>query len=276
MVGGYEHNEVELYSPNGKCHHGLAPIPEGSNHPILAYVDNKILSCAGYDNQNCYQYHLSNNSWTVYSTAPNKFWGAEGVIFDDKMFIADNEFADVFDLKENSWSEWTGPLNKSARASCLLNWDNKFLLLGGRSNPRGIQIFDHSTQMWEIVESGLVPFDIDYSSCIMLPTEEVLVVGSIVDSYRSSVALYNPKSNTWRMLGDTAISRYGANLVMLGKRIFLLDGEGGNVVEEFDSNDYSWKKVAAQLISHHKGGQQALALPADMFNLLPGACIGIE
>ena len=278
MVGGFDqgHNEVEIYSPNGKCHHGLAPIPEGYNHPILAYVDNKILSCAGYYNMNCFQYHLLNNSWSVYSTAPNEYFGAEGISFNEKIFIADNEFADLFDPVENSWSEWTGPLNKSARGSCLLNWNNKFLLLGGRSNPRGIQVFDHSSQLWEVVESDSVPFDIDYSSCILLPNDEVLVVASIVSPFRSSVGLYNPNANTWKVLKDTTISRYGASLVKLGSRVFVVDGEGGNEVEEFDSTDNSWTKVKAQLISHRKGGQGVLALPADVFNLLPGSCLGVE
>ena len=42
---------VEVYSPDGKCQHQLANIPiEGSTLrlPTIAYIDGKILSCAGF------------------------------------------------------------------------------------------------------------------------------------------------------------------------------------------------------------------------------------
>ncbi len=41
---------VEVYSPDGKCQHRLADIPVGGAYlhlPTLAYIDGKILSCAG-------------------------------------------------------------------------------------------------------------------------------------------------------------------------------------------------------------------------------------
>lgn len=51
IVGSGGHGPaVELYSPEGKCQHRLSDIPiEGDSFilPVLAYIDGKILSCAG-------------------------------------------------------------------------------------------------------------------------------------------------------------------------------------------------------------------------------------
>jgi hypothetical protein len=41
---------VEVYSPDGMCQHRLADIPVGGAYlhlPTLAYIDGKLLSCAG-------------------------------------------------------------------------------------------------------------------------------------------------------------------------------------------------------------------------------------
>ena len=50
IVGGNGLTSVEVYSPEGKCQHRLSDIPiEGDSFmlPVLAYIDGKILSCAG-------------------------------------------------------------------------------------------------------------------------------------------------------------------------------------------------------------------------------------
>ena len=56
IVGGVGHGPaVEVYSPDGKCQHQLASIPTGGLYqyvPTLAYIDGKILSCAGIGSGN--------------------------------------------------------------------------------------------------------------------------------------------------------------------------------------------------------------------------------
>ena len=58
---------MEVFSPDGKCQHQLASIPvNGSylHYPVLAYIDGKILSCAGdTPSANVSEVHYSNVSF---------------------------------------------------------------------------------------------------------------------------------------------------------------------------------------------------------------------
>ena len=51
VVGGeLNGTAVEIFSPDGKCQHRLADIPKNGSYyhiPVLALVDNRILSCGG-------------------------------------------------------------------------------------------------------------------------------------------------------------------------------------------------------------------------------------
>jgi len=52
VVGGNNNGSVEVISPNGKCQHQLPDIPIGLYYtyfttPVMAYIDGKILVCAG-------------------------------------------------------------------------------------------------------------------------------------------------------------------------------------------------------------------------------------
>jgi len=279
MVAGSKngyHRTVELYSPNGKCHHSLANLPSGAMDPVLAFVDNKILSCAG-QNDICYQYHLSNNTWSVYATAPVKFSTTVGITFEEKLYLIDGMgHSEIFDPVANSWSTWEKPENISGYGSCIVHWNNKFLFLGGWTYPRRVQTYNPVSGEWELIDSDLVPMDMKMSGCAMLPSGDVLIVGSMEGSYDRSVAVYNPESNTWKKLDDATYDRHGAVVVVLGSRVFAIDGRGGNHVEEFDYNGYTWDSVSAGLITHREESIGVMALPAEMFNLLPGACTGVE
>ena len=50
VVGG-ELSGVEIFSPDGKCQHRLADVPINGSYyhfPVLALVDDGILSCSGH------------------------------------------------------------------------------------------------------------------------------------------------------------------------------------------------------------------------------------
>jgi hypothetical protein len=51
IVGGNDGTTVEVYSPNGDCQHQLPNIPTVSGflqYPTPAYIDGKLLACAGH------------------------------------------------------------------------------------------------------------------------------------------------------------------------------------------------------------------------------------
>jgi hypothetical protein len=182
VVGGNDHKEVELYSPEGNCQHNLAPIPvpgSQSHEPVLAYIDEKILACAGYKpNKNCYIYHPNNDSWSIYSTSTFTHESQPGEIYNDKIYIKDDSNPEVFDPIINSWSSWPAPLNKTGEGPCLT-------------------------------------------------------------------------------------------------RVFAIDHDAKNVIEEFHYNNNTWSSVEAKLIvprKHHG----TIALPAELFQHLPGGCVGVQ
>jgi hypothetical protein len=271
---------VELYSPDGHCQHNLAPITVSgseSYEPVLAYIDEKILACAGYEpNKNCYLYHPSNNSWENYSTSKFTHAYQPGESFNNKIYIKDDSNPEVFDPISNTWSSWPAPLNKTGDGSCLVAWKDTFILIGGSSTRRGIQRFNHSCNTWQFLDLSSAPMDIVYSGCILLPPDEILVVGSEGYPYQSSAAVYNIRANTWKKLPATTNPKNGASLVILGSRILAIDGHFKNIIEEFNYNTSTWSPVEAKLITHGDGHQGVLPLPAEMFQHLPGGCVGVQ
>jgi hypothetical protein len=256
----------------------LAPIPvlgSDSYEPVLAYIDEKILACGGNSNKNCFHYHPRNDTWSVYSNSSFTHNLQPGEIFNDKIYIKDDSNPEVFDPVSNSWSSWPAPLNKTGEGPCLVAWKDTFILLGGSLNPRGVQNFNHSSSTWQVLDSSTVPMDIYLSGCTLLPNDEILVVGS-ENSDLSSVTLYNIKENSWEKLSNTPSQRDGTSLVILGTKIFAMDGHFNNIIEEFDYNTSSWSPVAAKLITHRGGHQDVIALPAEMFQHLPGGCVGVQ
>ena len=163
-----------------------------------------------------------------------------GVAYDKNIYIADDSNPEVFIPGTSSWLTWPAPQNSSGNGPCLVSWKDSLLLFGGDFNRRGVQQFNLTRQAWEVLDSSNVPMDIFLSSCIVLPTEDILVVGSETDPFRSSAALYHVNSNTWTKLDDTNHPRDGTSLVTLGSRVFAVEGWSTYTVEEFNYKDNTW------------------------------------
>ena len=276
VVGGGGHDEVEIFSPDGNCQHRLASFPLSPiRQPVLAYIDNQVLACGGVTNKDCFLYNPENDSWKVYSSADHKHDYQPGEVFEKKIYIADDSNPEVFDPATKIWSSWPAPSNPSGWCPCLLAWQDLFILIGGDSNVRGVQTFNHSSNEWNVLDSSSAPMDVFCSGCVVLPNDDVLVVGSENNDV-SSAAIFNVRSNAWRQLSDTSIERGGTSLVTLGSRVFAIDGHGGNVVEEFNYETQTWSPVDAKLTVFRKGHQGVVSLPADMFQHREGGCTGVQ
>ncbi len=191
-----------------------------------------------------------------------------------KLYISDDDNPVVFDPVSNSWSSWPAPSMKTGDGACLVAWKDTFLSFGGSLNRRVVQVFNHSSNTWKVLDSSSVPIDIRLSSCILLPTDEILVVGSEDTLYQSSAAVYNIRANTWKKLPDTTVSRQGTSLVSLGTRVFAICGEAKNVIEEFDYSNYTWSYIEAKLIvpRYHHG---TIALPSEILQHVT-SCMGVK
>jgi hypothetical protein len=162
-------------------------------------------------------------------------------------------------------------LNNHGLYGCLLTWRDSFVLLGGNSNVKTIEIFNQS---WRKVDSSNIPMSIAGSGCVVLPNEEILVVGSAAPGFKNSTALYNVEDNTWIDLGETSSGRSYTSLVRLGDRTFAVGGDVPDLVEEFVYSDKSWVAVEAELQVPRRV-HSSLAVPADLFAHLPGGCQGV-
>ena len=280
VVGGFT-NKVELYSPNGKCQFDISPIPTRKRlfAPTLAYINDKIIACprSTSDTQNCWHYSATKNNWTAITSLQNYHSEDPGVVHNDKIFIIDDSNPEVYDPRNNSWSTWPKPTQLTGYNPCLISWKDSILAFGGKENQQGVQSFNSTLNTWSVLDEGSSPFSLYMSSCIMLPTNKVLVVSSFSSIY--AVALFDIDTNSWEVLQDSKYSRFGAVLVHLNERIFII-GRGypdtsTDVVEEFHYDTNSWIEVEPSPINQQIFSS-ALSLPAEMFADLPGGCGGIK
>jgi len=163
-----------------------------------------------------------------------------GVAFNNKIYIVDDKYPEVYYEQSNTWSNWTAPLIKFGRGACLVTWKSTFLLFGGDRNRLGIQRYNHSTHSWSKVNTSSAPFDMYFSGCVVLPNENVLIAGSH-NNYTRKSALFNLKSNKWTLLNQTInIDRSASTLVRLGERVFAIGGHNTTGIEEFHIKNLTW------------------------------------
>ena len=150
---------------------------------------------------------------------------------------------------------------------CTFVWRDSIINLGYYRHQK----FSFTTQTWSILNTS-PPSILFNSACLVLPTEEVLVIGSYL-SYRQAL-IYNPLTNTWRTLPNLNIDQGAVNLVQLGSRIFLVGGFN-KTAEEFNPTANTWSIVPFPQKFVHGGFAGALAVPANTFANGPGGCAGI-
>ena len=130
------------------------------------------------------------------------------------------------------------------------------------------------SQAWITLDSE-APFNIFASGCAVLPTEEILVVGSYTESYRKSAFIYNVLENKWQQAEDSFYDRWASAVVALGSRVFAVGGyPNEKIVEEFISSTKSWITVEATVLVGRRD-HSMISVPAELFAHLPGGCTGI-
>ncbi len=272
-MGGND-NSVELYCPTGTCNQKLAAFPVTSNNPVLVYIKKMIIACSG--GKSCWEYKINENNWSVIATAPFTHSHQPGAVYQEKLYVMDEASPQVFDPSSRTWSNWPSPPNKSGEAPWMVGWKDCIILLGGGSNPKGVQIFNITKQTWAVMDSSQVPMEMYWSSSLTLPNGNVLIAGSFQDGYHNSATFYNPTNNSWKELEKTATSHHGTRLVQLGTQIFAIGGRANDLVEEFILETNTWKPVDTKLLVRRDGYMSLLALPAKLFSHLQGRCQGVD
>jgi hypothetical protein len=252
----------------------LAQTPIRKVNPVLVFANDRVIACAGQ--QNCWQYHIQNDTWVGFTQAPFEEEYQPGVVYQNKLYVIDTSSAHVMDLENGNWSSWPMPPNKFGGAHSMVGWRDSIILFGGESNMRGVQVFNITSQTWKVQNSSNVPMDLFWTSCLFVEQDLVLTVGSQSSGFRYSSAKYNPRSDTWNKLADSILNHWGSKLAKLGSRIFAFDGLNVDIVEEFKMADNTWTNVETKLINSYEGYHSVLALPSSLFAHLPGGCKGVN
>ncbi len=274
MVGsGY----TKLLSPDGKCQFKLSFVPthlEDFFSPTLAYIDEEIIACPSqsFNSKYCWQYNVIDNNWIAITTVPSNRYGYPGIAHNDKIFLLDHFDPDVYDPKNNAWSKWPKPSKEINYYLCMISWKDSILVFSGLSSEHSVQIFNTTSYSWSVLKSGVPPFKLSALTCILLPKNQVLLVGPRYDV--NSSALFDIQTNSWEKLKDSKYDRYGSTLVNLSGRIFLIGGMNEAITEEFHLDTKTWTEVDSRKI-YLPYLSSALALPAEMFPHLLGGCEGI-
>jgi len=223
----------------------------------------------------CWIFNPYENTWTIYSEATFTHKDYNGAVYENKIYFTDPQNPEIFDPVNKNWSKWPLPLKPSGSYQCSLTWKDTFLLIGGNSNKRGVQSFNHSTQIWTELDASSASMDVYVSGCEVLPNQNILVLGSNTAQFINSSALYNVEENKWTSLGDSNYNRDGTSLVKLGNRVFAIGGSGTDVVEEFIPADNSWIPVDAKPIVP-RAYHSTISVPAHLFAHMEGGCVGIH
>lgn len=264
---------VEVYSPDGRCSQDLGNRPnEVSNlSPALGYINGKITACSRYANYfsktACYTYDPVTSGWNFLTYVPSNHSGSPGIIYNNKFYIIDTFNPEVYDGTTNTWSRWATPVHSLSFDACTVVWRDSLIVLGYLR----YQKYSFTTQTW----SNLVttPPNAFYNpGCLVLPTDEVLVVGSVFNLRQA--LKFNPMTNTWSTLPNLNVDQGAGSLVQLGSRIFVVGGNN-NTAEEFNPTTSTWSTVPFKQKYVHQGYAAALAVPADLFASKPGGCNGI-
>ena len=185
-------NKVEFFSPVGTCQFQLAPL---SNiqiilSPSLAYNDGKVVAYPSSTDHTkfCWSYSIVENTWTNITSIPHDHgWSLVTIALNKKMYIIDDTNPEVM---TNSWTRMPRSTIPIGQLPCLVTWKDTILVLGLNGNSGfAVQSFNTTSNMWSVLDKKSAPFKMYQSSCIRLPTDEVLVVANY--DQRTPSALYN-------------------------------------------------------------------------------------
>ena len=155
---------------------------------------------------------------------------------------------------------------------CFLVWKFNFFLIGGSANSTLFQSYNTYDQTWTEVTTSM-PIKVHNSACLVLPNDDILVVGSEEFGDYMSAAVYNVGKNYWTKLPPLTFLREGTSLVRLGNRVFAIGGLS-DTVEEFHPATNTWSLMSKSLIIpriHHS----SISLPASKFATISGGCQGV-
>jgi len=195
-----------------------------------------------------------------------------------------NNQSEIYDPELNTWTYWSPPPVGAGDRPCLVTWRDSFILIGGSSNPRGVQLYNITANSWSTL-AQMPPIPRVGHACAQLPSSNpnrFLILGG--EAERQHAAIYDAGTDYWTTAAKSTSGRAYSNLSVLGNRVFAIGGhDGGKVldtVEEYLVSQDKWEAKGVKLPGA-RHVQSAVTLSVDLFdsaNLytpLEEGCIGV-
>ena len=233
------------------------------------------------DTKNCWKYNINANTWTQISTSTYVHHRQPGASYNNKLYFFNvNGQSEIFDPIRNTWTPWKSPPIEHGHHPCIITWRDSFIVIGGSSYGRGVQMYNHTTDTWKTLGAISVG-DKSGQSCAQIPNSN----GKYLIAGHFDAAIYDASNDSWRKIANTKYSRWLSSMVVLGKRMFVMGGETDTMhqheaVEEYlvDKDVWEVKDVKVPVSTTLSA---ALSLPASWFdnkNLstpFKNGCIGV-
>jgi len=250
----------------------LASFPIVGSLFVPLFWDDQVFVCGGSSNNKCFSYGIKTGVWTtIPSITTNYHSKFLGSIYQEKLYLADNQYPDVVDPKSKTVTSWP-ILPISGQYGCMVTWKNTFIYFGGDPNSNTVFQYSHVTNHWTTLSSKT---SLSNSGCVVLPNQNVLVAGSSANSYATRYLVFNVSSNSWLPETFGSTPHYQSAVVVLGKRVFSIAGYNVNDIEEYYYNNNTVSRKSFKLLTTRKGTPSAVALPAYLFSHLPQGCVGV-
>ena len=158
VVGGWDQvflSEVEvidLRNPTGACSASVADYPFNIEYPTLAYIDGKVVACAGWNESGgttaCHEYDPEENEWT--STAPisvERDDPSSSLVGDDGEWLITGGGWSSSDVRTGEGVTLPGPeLPFSMSYGCQLTFDDGDQVFLADGSTRETYVLDWNTQ----------------------------------------------------------------------------------------------------------------------------------
>jgi N-acetylneuraminic acid mutarotase len=256
----------------------------------LSYLNGKITVCGGaanVDNNKCWKYNIRYNEWTELTSSAYIHGRHPSVVYDDKLYyFGPKGQSEVYDPLKNVWQSWPSPPVYSGVHACSVVWRDTIILIGGSDHPRGVQMFNLTTNSWKALNT-MPPITRYAHACSKMPNDpnKFMIVGGQTE--KRHVAIYDASIDYWSTAARTTYARFHSNLVVLGKRIFVLGGYADDErtaqdsVEEYLIQKDVWETKNIRM-NERRDAHSVLSLPASLFdpqNLytpFEDGCIGVK
>ena len=295
IAGGYRYSTganpyAEIYSPNGMCNYALANLPTSLYGHSLVTYKGKVFSCMGYspalgDTPNCWEYNIGLNTWSSMTTSIYSHTYVTGQIFKNQLYFPDVSYPETFDLDTRKWSKGVSIPISPGTNPCIVSYLDTFIVMGGTSNPTGMQQYNITSKTWTNLPS-LSP-GYSYFGCVLLPsspdapgsaplfTSRILMMQNQDSDVMGTI--FDIASNKFLPISPTTYGHRYNRILSLGRRVFVFAGYNGaahNIVEEYHQYNNSWTVAPFSLLysRYHPG---AVAVPAHWFKNITGGCLGV-